>query len=252
MNLLIIEDDPILCSDYQTAFQSDSSIHIVGVTNNSITAKQMILTHCPELIILDLELQSGFGSGLDVLHYLHHQSLINPFILVTTNNISNTTQKIVRQLGADFIFSKYQEDFSAESILNFLQITFNVISSDSQYSFTSIPPKNQGTDLNQQIFYELNLIGINSKHLGYQYLADAIKLYIKGNCPHIFPILASKYKKNDSTIQRAMQNAINSAWRTSDINDLLTHYKAKIRSDKGVPTILEFVSYYASKFKEFK
>lgn len=60
-------------------------------------------------------------------------------------------------------------------------------------------------------------------------------------------MLGEKYKKSDASIERAMQNAINRAWRTSDIDDLLTYYTARIQSQKGVPTIMEFIFYYANK-----
>ena len=61
--------------------------------------------------------------------------------------------------------------------------------------------------------------------------------------------MAKNYKKSDASVERAMQNAINRAWRVSDIEELLTHYTAKIHSEKGVPTTLEFVYYYANKVK---
>lgn len=48
---------------------------------------------------------------------------------------------------------------------------------------------------------------------------------------------------------RAMQNSINRAWSTSDIQDLLDNYTAKIKSDKGVPTVTEFIYFYAQKIK---
>ena len=47
-----------------------------------------------------------------------------------------------------------------------------------------------------------------------------------------------------------MQNAINAAWKHTDIDELLTHYTAKIRSSKGSPTVTEFISYYANKIKQ--
>ena len=47
-----------------------------------------------------------------------------------------------------------------------------------------------------------------------------------------------------------MQNAINSAWRHTDIEDLLKYYTARIHSDKAVPTTMEFVYYYANKIKD--
>ena len=46
-----------------------------------------------------------------------------------------------------------------------------------------------------------------------------------------------------------MQNAINRTWYTSDTEDLLKYYTARIRSDKGVPTLMEFISYYANKIR---
>ena len=46
-----------------------------------------------------------------------------------------------------------------------------------------------------------------------------------------------------------MQNAIARAWRTTPIEDLLRYYTARISSEKGVPTITEFIYYYAAKLK---
>ena len=46
-----------------------------------------------------------------------------------------------------------------------------------------------------------------------------------------------------------MQNAINRAWRTNDPEELLANYTARIRSDKGVSTMMEFIYYYAGKIK---
>jgi flavin-binding protein dodecin len=47
-------------------------------------------------------------------------------------------------------------------------------------------------------------------------------------------VIGQKYGKTESSVERAMQNAINKAWRTCDIDDLLHYYTARISSDKGV------------------
>ena len=60
---------------------------------------------------------------------------------------------------------------------------------------------------------------------------------------------SAEYKKNDTTIERAMEYAINSAWRTGDPDDLLQYYTARINSERGVPTIMEFIYYYATKLR---
>ena len=44
-----------------------------------------------------------------------------------------------------------------------------------------------------------------------------------------------------------MQNAINRAWKNVDPEDLLANYTARIKSSKGIPTITEFIFYYAQK-----
>ena len=57
------------------------------------------------------------------------------------------------------------------------------------------------------------------------------------------------YEKNDTSVERAMQNAINRAWRSSDIEDLQRYYTAKVDPLKGVPTMTEFIYYYVNKIK---
>ena len=46
-----------------------------------------------------------------------------------------------------------------------------------------------------------------------------------------------------------MQNAIEKAWKTSCIEDLKKYYTARISSSRGVPTMTEFIYYYAEKIK---
>ena len=96
---------------------------------------------------------------------------------------------------------------------------------------------------------ELNSVGISTKVLGYQYLTDAILSAIDNPENNLVSFLSKKYSKSDTSIERAMQNAISRAWRTSDVNYQLTKYTTKISSEKGVPTLMEFVSYYVNKLR---
>ena len=85
--------------------------------------------------------------------------------------------------------------------------------------------------------------------VGRKYLTEAIQITINKPQSNICVVIGEKYNKTDASVERAMQNAINKAWRTSDIDDLAQNYTAKISSDKGVPTLTEFVYYYANKIK---
>ena len=96
---------------------------------------------------------------------------------------------------------------------------------------------------------ELDLIGVNTKSVGYKYLIDAIKIVMDSPSPNICGVIAKKYGKTDSSVERAVQNAINRAWNTSPLEDLQRYYTAHISSAKGVPTLTEFIHYYARKIK---
>ena len=208
----------------------------------------------PDVVILDIELHHGSGNGLLFLAKLNTLQLsMRPYVLITTNNSSNVTYDFARQLGADFIMSKHKADYSAQYVIEFIRMIQHTL-------LTRQPSKTENLteeDLfeknlplyTRRVYRELDWVGISPKNIGYNYLADAILLILKNPSANVYRELAENYKKSDASVERAMQNAINRAWRFSDIEELLTHYTAKIRSEKGVPTTLEFVYYYANKIK---
>lgn len=61
--------------------------------------------------------------------------------------------------------------------------------------------------------------------------------------------IAEKYEKTPFSVIRAMQNAIKHALKIADLDDLSAHYTARIDTDKGIPTVMELVYYYADKLK---
>ena len=156
-------------------------------------------------------------------------------------------------MGADFIISKHEADYSVEKVIGFLNMMKPIIhsrhkaASASQATTDSPQQENKRTVL--RIHSELNNVGISPKAVGFGYLADAIQLVIKEPKQNLCDIIGDKYGKTDSSVERAMQNAINKAWRSSDIDDLLHFYTAKISSDRGVPTLTEFIYYYANKIR---
>jgi CheY-like chemotaxis protein len=253
LNILLIEDDTSACKRFTEYVDLIENISIIAVTNNSFRALELVQEYLPDAVILDLELNQGKGNGLLFLQDLNQLSLsFKPFILVTTNNSSTMTYDYARQLGADFIMSKHQDDYSEKNAIEFLCMMKDIIKGQSCKAPSRTAPDSAEVRLKQfsrLIALELDVIGISPKHIGYQYLADAILLVIQDKTTNICAALAEKYHKTDSSIERAMQNAINKAWRTGDIENLLTHYKARISSDKGVPTLTEFIYYYAKKVK---
>ena len=252
LRILLVEDEPEVCQSFQQHADNLEYLDIIAYTNNSAEALKQICDLQPNVIILDLELHKGGGTGIDILTGIHSLCLqYPPFILVTTNNSSKTTLEYVRTLGADFILSKHQTNYTEQGVLHFLETMRKAILAGQSLSGTTFPDRMEDQEKRMLIRLktELHLLGFNPKHLGYKYLIDTILLKTTAPETDTYLTLITKYKKTASSIERAMQNAINWTWAHSPIEDLLQFYPVRIRSDKGVPTLTEFVSYYADKLK---
>lgn len=253
LTILLIEDDKAECKNIENCISEYNDMTLVGITDDENEALRLTQELLPEALILDLELHLGKGNGLSYLRRLKDANLpIKPYILITTNNTSMITYECARDLGADFILYKHQSDYSAENVVSFLRMMKNTILSKTipvEKEPEKESPIQKSKRLDRMIYIELDRVGINPKAVGYNYLAEAIKLVMDGNAVNLCKIIGEKNGKTDSSVERAMQNAINRAWRTSDIEDLLKYYTAPIRIDKGVPTIMEFVFHYARKIE---
>lgn len=254
LNILIVEDDYETCENFVKCLDKFPDINIIHITNNSYNALEQLNIYMPEVVILDLELHSGAGSGIEFLSGINTMSVSRvPYILVTTNNSSHVTYELARQLGADFIISKHQNNYSEEYVLNFIRMMKSAIGNKTKSSalsnLTPETPLMYNKHLKKRIMRELDLFGISPRAVGYEYLTDAIFMLTEQPVSNISRILGEKYKKTSSSVERAMQNAINSAWRRLSVSELTTLYTATIRSEKGTPTILEFTTYLSRKVK---
>ena len=254
LTVLLVEDDQAECEKFIQLIESMDGIRLVGVTNNDTKALEYVKDHLPDAVILDLELHKGKGTGVAFLEELNRMIMKSPpYILVTTHNISRMTHERVRQEGADFIMLKSQEDYSAGKVIEFLMSLKKTIHEarrkmQKDDDFTAEAPYDLRKRQEIRITTEIDLIGISPKAVGRSYLIEAIMYRIEGRQGQV-AMIASKHGKSDASVERAMQNAINRAWSTMQPDDLLMHYTSRIHSEKGVPTVTEFICHYANKMK---
>ena len=173
-----------------------------------------------------------------------------PFILVTTNNMSKVTLDQAKALGADFTLAKYEQGYSAQYVVNNILMLRNAIKRKNlTVRAATVSPAAAEHLLLSRIQRELDLIGIKANAKGYRYLVDAIHLVIQDSEVHLSHALAEKYKKSQTSIERAMQNAIKQCWLTNDVDILYNLYPGRVRPEKGYPTMMEFIYNYAGKIK---
>lgn len=254
LKILLLEDEQDVCERFQAEIDLVQDMELLDSTNDAAQALELAAQYHPDVIIVDLELHFGKGNGLLFLDKLKERSLEpSPYILVTTNNSSNHTYAIARELGADFIMHKHQEDYSEKHVIDFLRMMQAVIQSQQTAAeprnATSETPEQRHQRLRRMVTAEMDKVGINPKSVGYQYLIEGILLSVDQPRTCLTAVLSKVYDKTAASVERAMQNAINRAWRTTDIDELLQYYTAKINSSRGVPTIAEFVGYYANKLR---
>lgn len=253
--LLVVEDDDNICSEYEESCREYEDIFLVGTSKHASEALKLVEEFQPNAVVLDLELHKGSGSGLEFLTNLANISTApKPFVVVVTNVISPATHSIARNMGADFIIPKSQKDYSVGMVLRMLHnIKAGLPSAKEENTHTAKQNSGQdyGKKLVDNITTELDIIGINPKHKGRNYLRDAIELISQQRRANICTHIGKKYAKTDASVERAMQTAINYAWRNTDIDTLEQHYTSRINPDKGVPTVTEFVYYYADKVKKY-
>lgn len=253
MKILLVEDDINECQIYKNIIKNRNDVELVSTTNSSIKAIEDYKCYKPEAIILDLELNDGEGSGFEFIEKIKNQKNEKPpKIVVATNVHSDTVYDFCHRNDIDFIFYKKQKNYSQENIINTLLLLRNY-DSTSKIVNTEIDEDSLKDSIFYKINKELDLIGIGTHLHGRKYLCDAIYFILQNdeNCKlSIVQYLVNKYKKSNSTISRAMQNAILHAWRITPLEDLSTYYTARINYETGVPTPTELIYYYADKIRK--
>lgn len=252
LTILIIEDDEYIRKNFLRIADSNPFIKIIGLTNNSTEGYKLTKDYIPDAVILDLELHAGSGNGLEYLkNIMKDNTIIKPYILVTTNNSSSITYNFARDHGADFIMSKHEANYSETHVIEFLIMLSDTIKAAKNITKPIIKIKESPYEYKQRlktkISNNIDMVGINHKSIGYKYLVSAIFLSIEKYDKNIYDYIGKEFKRTPASIERSMQYAIDSAWKTTNVSDLINNYTAIIHSDRGVPTVTEFIFFYANK-----
>ena len=125
-----------------------------------------------------------------------------------------------------------------------MQNTIKSISTPD-FDMSATSPADREQHLRTYLQSQLNLLGVSPKYKGYDYLIDAILLV--SDDPHsiVSKDLSEKYHVTSNSIERAMQSAIKRTWTSADPQDLEKYYTAHISPERGAPTLMEFVHFYA-------
>jgi len=114
VNVFIVEDSGIVRENLQTLLSGIPGVALVGHAVDEKAAIERIGALLPDVVILDLPLQSG--SGFDVLENIknHHAATK---VIVLSNYASEPYIGRCRRAGADYFFDKSFQFMLVETVL---------------------------------------------------------------------------------------------------------------------------------------
>lgn len=253
LNIYIVEDDKEACERFISVAENFSDFSIVGATDSSSIAYDYILTNNPDVVILDLELNCGIGSGLELIDKINKlNSKQKPYVVVTTNTSNPTTYSYAHENGVGFIFSKHQSGYSELYVLNQINLVKKSISYCRSQTINNsfIDKSSIESTLRGHIMDTLDSLGINVASKGYKYLTDAIYYTMfNENDKQTFEHLSQKYNKSMRLIEQAIRNAILSAWSRKDSNRAREVFPDNLYQGKDYPSPSTFIYFYAERLK---
>jgi len=263
MRLLLIEDELSICLKFSDCAKRRTDIIFIGMTDSCDEGVKLVKSGLPEGVIVDLHLIKGTGSGLQFLEVMQETDLtFQPLVAVTTSNQSEVVHRRIEELGADWFFSKtqqdYDEDFVVETLLS-LRKTLYVKQKGLAARCEALKsgaivesPDDRRDRIYKRIDTELDLIGIRARLKGREYLREAIyiKIHAEKQPGSAIEDVARNYRVAYGTVSKVMQTAIYNAWDSEDIDEIHEHYTARVSSKTGVPSPSDFIFYYATKIRK--
>ena len=125
MNLFIVEDSDVVREHLQSMLSDIHGVSVVGYAVDELNAIERINTLLPDVVTLDLRLQSG--SGFKVLENIkkHHPEIK---VIVLTNDDHRIYEDSCMRAGADCFFDK---SFQLSRVYSALWLWCNPVRSDN-------------------------------------------------------------------------------------------------------------------------
>lgn len=114
-SLVIVEDSEQIVGHIR-AVAENAGLQILGEAPDSQTAIELIARHCPDFVVLDLQLANG-TSGFDVLNYLRDRKPL-PRVVVLSANVDQYRSLHRAFARADQVLDKVMEFHLLKKVLS--------------------------------------------------------------------------------------------------------------------------------------
>lgn len=257
LHIMLVEDDPQICSDFEVEIAKRKTMVLKYQTDCEQNAYNYLEVHDIDVLILDIELTEG--DGLSLLERMKESEQTKPFVIVVTNTVSNATLNCMRSYGADYIYQKRNQSYSASRVLGIVEKVYRYHNSDLQRQIEKrldvYNREKADHILKMNISAELMRMGFKRRLVGFTYIVDAIYFIVKSKRPdmhvtsEVYPILSEMHEVTLDAVECGIRNSIESAFVGARVDVLIRHYPFYYDESKGKPSNTDFIVNMASRFK---
>ena len=244
--VLILEGNVVEREKYKEAFKDVGNFEIIGESSDANTGYNMICEKKPDLVIMDIVLDSF--DGYELLEKFKGEKINTKFLIVSSLKSEGFIQKAF-DLGATYymlkpVMTELLVRRATELVEDRLDDNVVVVENNS---------KNR--EIEEKLSNIFLSIGIPAHIKGYQYIREGIIMAIEDvNMMNyitklLYPTIAKKYKTTSSSVERAIRHAIEVAWNRGKVELLEEMFGYTISAGKGKPTNSEFIALIADKMR---
>ncbi len=255
IKVVIADDNRALCQMLSDFLAGQEDISLAGIGYNGIDAWELIKTHEPDLLILDLVMPNL--DGLGVLERLN--SRVNgprPKVIVLTAFGQEALTHQAMSLGVDyFVLKPFDLDVLGKRIRQMLNDPSPASRPAPAAQNALVQTTSSSLNLGVEVTNMMHQIGIPAHVKGYQYIRDAILMVVEdvtllgAVTKELYPMIAKKYDTAPSRVERGIRHAIELAWERGHTETLKRIFGYSLNIERQKPTNSEFIALLADKLR---
>ncbi len=246
VNLAIFDTNEQFVNELEAGFASEEGFVTCAKATNGNNAIELIKSHNPDVVILNLVLSGVDGFG--VLDFIKKEKPKCAAIVVS--NFAD--EKIVNSAishGAAYYLVK---PVTPKNIIDRIK---DIISDKTlEYKVSSdLRDKRRINSLDEKISNIFITIGIPPHIKGFSYLREGIKLAVEDPSiinkvtKELYPKIGEKFSTTASKVERAIRHAIEVAWNRGRSDAISSIFGARVYIGSERPTNSEFIALVADK-----
>ena len=244
VRVVVAGDNAATANQLEAHFAQHEQIHLVATAANGLDALDMIRTHHPDVVLMDLIMPKLDGLGM--LEKLQGERLEHPpqFIVISALGSDEWIRRSM-DLGVGYYMIKpFDPELLSRRIVEMARGMQRPVAPIARPSSKSLDERITNVFLN---------IGIPAHIKGYHYLREAVKMVIANEdlinriTKELYPGIGKRFNTTSSKVERAIRHAIEVAWTRGKIENINQVFECNIYTQNDKPTNGEFIALMADK-----